>query len=73
MPALILRIGTIQLCKELDASCRDYTDEQLIPNLTEHEKEAGNLLKREIIEERKSYPKFVEYSNCGRESWFEGK
>ena len=61
----------LTLCKELDASCRDYADEELIPNLTEREKEAGNLLKREIIEKRKSYPAFVEYSNCGRESWSE--
>jgi hypothetical protein len=63
----------LTLCKELDASCRDFTDEQLIPNLTEREKEAGNLLKQEIIEKRRTYPKFVEYSNCGRESWFERK
>lgn len=61
----------LTLCKQLDASCRDYTDEQLIPELTDHEKDAGNLLNRDIIEKRKSYPTFVEYSNCGRESWFE--
>lgn len=65
--------GWLTLCKELDASCRDYTDEQLIPDLTQREKEAGNLLMREIIEKRKNYPTFVEYSNCGRESWFERK
>ena len=56
----------LTVCKELDPSCRDHTDEELIPNLTEREKEAGNLLRREIIEKRKSYPQFVDYGNCGR-------
>jgi len=57
-------MGDISRC--CDASCRDYTDEDWLPNLTEREKETGNLLRREIIEKRKSYPEFVDYRNCGR-------
>lgn len=63
----------LTICKELDASCRDFTDEQWLPNLTEREKEAGNRLRQEIIEKRKSYPVFVDYRNCGREYWSEQK